>query len=456
LDALDVRQVVVFLQNCPNIPQTGRGGEETKMKRILMTVAAGLLLTLAAGAAAQQQPAYTLQEYNAYQAAANEANAQQRVKLLDDFAAKFPQSTLLPYAYRLYFVTYYNELKNFPKTIEYADRLLALGDQIDKGGRFEAIYTRSLAFHSAFNDKMSAEDLRRAREAVLEGLRILNELPKPEQLSDAQFTEQKKGPAALFNYTAGFVALQQKDFRTAIGDFRRALELQPNDPVTYFRMGVAHLSMDPPEHQDGFWALARSVALKGPGEAQVRDYLRAQLRRYQQTACEAEIDKQLTELVTLAGGAARRPPDFRFPSSADLEAARSNPNWITALKEGGPQAKVTWLAVCGLDFPEVVAKVIAVETGNASVILKVYSGATSEETEAATEPNMEVKVEGQPGVQRFQKDDFLRFSGTLSGYNPEPFLLQWTKGQVNPEDIPEEQAAPGKRGKRPGKRPPAR
>jgi outer membrane biogenesis lipoprotein LolB len=44
---------------------------------------------------ANQAPPYTMPEYNAYQAAANEKDAKQRVKLRDDFVAKFPNSSLL-------------------------------------------------------------------------------------------------------------------------------------------------------------------------------------------------------------------------------------------------------------------------------------------------------------------------------------------------------------------------
>jgi hypothetical protein len=62
---------------------------------------------------------------------------------------------------------------------------------------------------------------------------------------------------------------------------------------------------------------------------------------------------------------------------------------------------------------------------------------------------VEVHVTGQPEVARLSKDDWVRFSGTLSGYEPEPFLLRWTEGKINPEDIP---AAARQPGKRPGKR----
>ena len=79
---------------------------------------------------AQQQdaakPTYTIPEYNAFQAARAETNAQNRVKLLDDFVSKFPASTLMPYVVQLYMSTY-NELKDYPKVIETADKINAMG-----------------------------------------------------------------------------------------------------------------------------------------------------------------------------------------------------------------------------------------------------------------------------------------------------------------------------------------
>lgn len=402
----------------------------------------------------QQKPAYTLAEYNAYQAAANEKNPQQRIKLLDDFVAKFPTSSLLPYAYRVYYNTY-NELKNFPKTVEYADRELSFGDKLDAGTRLEALYIRALAFHGAFNEKApdAKEQAAKARAAALEGLKVLGELQKPAGVTDEQFAQNKKGPEALFNYTAGFASLQLKDYKAAIDSFKAALAANPNDAVTYFRMGVAYLQMEPPQYMDGFWALARSIALKGPGEAQVRAYLRNQLLRYQQTGCDKLLNDQMNELLSLAANSAERPATYKIPSAADLQKAREETtNFISDLKVGGDKAKLIWLATCGLEFPEVVGKVIAVNAEN-SVVLKLFTGTTPEETEAGTTANMEVKLEGQPQAKRIQPGDPVRFSATLAGYDPDPFMLHWEKGKVNPEDIPGEKATPGKRPRRPTKKP---
>src|SRR5277367_7025177 len=96
---------------------------------MVLGMGSGALKVWAAPPAAQDQakPAYTLAEYNAYKMADAEQNPQQKVKLLDDFVKAYPNSTLMPYIYRDYYTTYM-ALKNFGQVIEYADRMIALGD----------------------------------------------------------------------------------------------------------------------------------------------------------------------------------------------------------------------------------------------------------------------------------------------------------------------------------------
>ena len=60
----------------------------------------------------------------------------------------------------------------------------------------------------------------------------------------------------------------------------------------------------------------------------------------------------------------------------------------------------------------------------------------------------------QPEAKRLEKDAVVRFTGTLTGYSQNPFMLTWDKAKINPEDLPEEKAAPGKKG--PAKKAPAK
>jgi tetratricopeptide (TPR) repeat protein len=415
--------------------------------------------------AQQQQPGgYTRQEYDAYQAAVNEKNAQQRIKLLDDFVAKYPQSELMIYLYRPYYLGYY-ELKNFPKAIEYSDKLLAQGEKVDVNGRLEALAARAQAFFLGSNQRalLTPEQLTKTQQAAAEGLKVVSAWPKPEAMTEEQYKAQIRSLNILFNSIGGIASQQLKDYTSAITYFRAAIALDPSDARSHYLLGLSYLQHNSAQHLDGFWSLARAIALKVPNDNQVRTYLRNQMMRYQQPQCDAELDKQVTELLALAAASADRPESYKFYSFADLEKARENvATFMDSLKAGGEPAKLTWLSVCGLEFPDVAVKVIeTAEPASATdpIVMKVCRASTPEELEACAAANMEIKVTDQPDAKRVTKDSYVRFTGTLSGYQPEPFMLFWDKAKINAEDIPEAKPeAPAKKTtkKAPTKRPPTK
>src|ERR1700689_5363618 len=142
----------------------------------------------AAQDAQAQQPAYTIPEYNAFQACRAETNGQTRLKCLDDFVSKFPKSTLMKYIDQMYWSTY-NELKNYAKVVEFSDKYIAESD------------------------------------------------PKADNMNDQQFADQKKPVTALFYSTMGFAELQLKDYPTAATSFKAALANVPADGVSEYRLG---------------------------------------------------------------------------------------------------------------------------------------------------------------------------------------------------------------------------
>jgi tetratricopeptide (TPR) repeat protein len=423
---------------------------------IALAMGSGASQLWAAPQAAQDQakPAYTLAEYNQYQAADKETNPQQKIKLLDDFVKAYPNSTLMPYIYRDYYTTYM-ALKNFAQVIEYTDRMIALGDKIDATGRLEAYYTRAQAFYLGASAKelQTPDALTKARDAAVAGLKSLEDLKKPDNVPADQFEQQKKGVKVLFNAVAALASTTMKDYPAAIGYYKTVLSITPEDPVTHYRLGIVYLQTTPPSGTDGFWELARAIDLKIPNDAQVRAYLKNQVIRYQQPACDKLVDDQVTELLTLASSATDRPATLNVPSAADLQKARDDTaNFIPALMAGGDAGKVMWLASCGLEYPDVGVRVMEPPAVDGdTVTLKVFRGATPEEIEAATTSNMTVKIDGQPEAKKLEKDAVVRFTGTLTGYTQNPFMLTWEKAKINTEDLPEEKSP-----KKPVKKAPAK
>ena len=421
----------------------------------------------AQGAAAQDQSktTYTLPEYNAFQAANSEKDPQARLKLLDDFVAKYPNSTLMQYVYGVYYTTY-NQLKNYPKTIEYVDKLVALGDKADAQARLGALQVRIFVFPAILPSIIKGPDaqaqITKERDAALDGANILSQLPKPAAFTgtDDEWNKQKLPGLNFFYAGAGFADLQLKDYPAAVQAFKNALTNKPDDNVSAYRLGVAYLGMSPPQYLDGFWALARAIDLKVPDADKVKDYLQKQILAYEQPGCDSQASDQVNELLQLAQNSPERPATWTLPSQADLKTIQQASNILSLIADlgaGGDKAKMTWLAICGAEFPEVVGKIIDVKPGDAFIDFIVYTGASADDMQNATTANMDVKVwtaappagstaagaagttpvPPQPDVARLQKDDPIRFSGTLVSYDPSPLMLHWDQVKVDPTIIPE-------------------
>jgi tetratricopeptide (TPR) repeat protein len=413
--------------------------------------------------AAAGQQKYTMAEYNSYQACAAEKNPTAQIKCLDDFVAKYPNSALLVYIYPLDYNAY-SQLKNWPKVIEYADKLIALGEKAEPPIRYQAYYARAFAYSNVPPNSPDAQaQAPKACEAAKAGLKTLNELKKPDAMSAEDFEKQKQQPAILFNYTLAQCSMAQKDYQTAIDSYKAVLEKNPDDAITAYKIGQAYMAMTPPQQMDAFWYFAKAVSAKNANQqqaTQVKTYLRKLIANHQGgNVCDSLTDAELNELLQLAGTSATRPDSYKLPSAADLDAARKDmtiASVIADLKAGGDKAKITWLAACGLEFPDVPGKLIEVTSGSDAVQLKVAFVTSDAEFDAKNTPDMDVKVVGQPDAAKLEKDNPVRFTGTLLAYDPDPnFMLHWDKAKVNAEDIPKEKEKKGTK-KRPATKKPSR
>ena len=430
-----------------------------RMAGLAMVMGVCLICVSVAPLAAQEsggggtQQKYTVAEYNAYTAAANEKNPAAQLKALDDFVAKYPNSSLLNYVYPLYYQNYAAQ-KNYPKVIEYADKELALGDKVSVSERYQAYSARAFAFNNTPNPDPA--QAKAAYQAALEGAKSVDKLAKPEGYDEAKFAEEKKKAILSFNGTAANAAMAAKDYADAAQMYKIILTTNPDDFISNFNLGRAYSAMTPPQTLDALWAYARAATSKTATEQQskqVKAYIPKVITNYQGgTVCDALTQAELNELLQLASTSVDRPTTYKLFSSAELDAARKDmtiASVVTDLKAGGDKAKLTWTAACGLEFPDVPSKIIEVGTSPDTVTLRLAFVTSDAEFEAATTANMEVKIKtaDQPDAAKLEKDNAVRFTGTLESYDPDPaFMLHWDKAKVNEEDLP-------KPGKKPAKRP---
>jgi hypothetical protein len=432
-------------------------------QRILMGVAlfAGATITTGAafaqgGQAAAQAPAYNRDEYDRYIACTVEKVPEQKIRCLDEFIAKSPNAAaaLAPFIDNNYMLAY-RDVKDWPKTIEAADKLLAFGEKITPGDQLNARYIRAQAYitgGAAVNNTPAKQNA--ARDSARQGLKDLDGLKKPDNLSQADFDKGKQPYAAYFDTVIASTSEALKDAPGMIAAQKTLASLDPTDDTPWYKIGLAYRAMTPPQDLDAFWAFARAVSLKGKNEAQIHDYLKKLVAVYQQASCDNLVNDEVNQMITLAGGSPDRPASFTLYTADDLNKARTDTaDFIPWLKEGGEHGKLMWLAVCGLDYPEIATKLIAIDAAEgAPIVLHTFTGATADEMHAGTVADMEVKLDGsQPDAKRLVANDELRFGATLVGYDQSPaFMLHWEKGKVNPDDIPKEEGKKPPVKKKPG------
>jgi len=424
-----------------------------------------------AAAAGSQDPGakqpYTMAEYNSEQACASDKVPASQIKCLDDFVSKYPNSNLLIYVYPLY-IQAYSALKNPLKVIDSIDKYVALGDKLAPLDKANALVARAGTYIGLAAADQAAQ-AKAQREASAAGLKVADEVKKPDNATDEAFANWKKTGITALNNAAAQAATVQKDYAGAAGYFKAVIAVDPDAPaapVAQYLLGKNYLAMTPPQTMDGFWHVAKAITSKAATEAQKKQltpYLKKLILAYQGgTVCDVLADSEFNELLQLAGTSADRPESYKLFSTADLDAARKDmtiASVIADLKAGGDKAKLTWFASCGLEFPDVPGKlfeVIAPATDADPVVLKLAFVSNQAEFDAATAPDMEVKVMGQPEAARLNKDETPapRFTGFLESYDPAPaFMLHWDKAKVNAEDLPKEKEKPATRKKPPVRRP---
>ena len=161
-------------------------------------------------------------EYNAYQAAAAEKIPAAQIKCLDDFVSKYPSSALLNYIYPLYYKDYSGQ-KNFPKTIEYADKLIALGRQSQPPAEMYEAYSVALTPTTIFRIPMPLPATQRApRHSRAEDDRCRQ---KARRRRRNHSTSKRSSPLSSSNGTAANAAMAAKDYAGAVESYKAVLAL---------------------------------------------------------------------------------------------------------------------------------------------------------------------------------------------------------------------------------------
>ncbi|HYR91552.1 MAG TPA: hypothetical protein VE422_46290 [Terriglobia bacterium] len=162
----------------------------------------------------------------------------------------------------------YQQLNDAAKMMEVADKALAYKpDDLNT----LVMLSNVMAERPPTSEDQRKTHLARAEELARQGitqLPIFISSPEGSQLNN----EQKADLASNLHYTLGLIYLHQKRFSDSEKEFGIALQAKANDPITYYRLGIAYAQ--DLKNDQAMEALAKSVFLKGVSEANAREILK--------------------------------------------------------------------------------------------------------------------------------------------------------------------------------------
>lgn len=397
----------------------------------------------------KKQPQWqSREEYDAFQAMATEKDPGKKVSLAEAFLQKFSTSDFKDLVY-VQTMAAYQQLGDSNKAIEAAQHALEANSN-----SLEALSYLSFAFPFTFKsngDPEAVSKLSRAEGNARHGLEVLQKVQKPESVNEDQFNQYIKGQRANFNNTLGFVALQRKEYPAAITYFKTAAEDNPADVYTFYRMGLAYLYSDTPDYDNAVWNMARSVSLakasNNPAGAEIEKFLSKVYVGFHGN------EEGLPEIVAQAASSPTPPAGFKVAPMPTPEVT-GNPSvdafnqMAVPLKLGGPRAQEIWSKLKGQPV-ELAGFVDSVEKSPDSdlYLVRIDLLDSSKETEGVYD--IELKNSTQPNVKNLGSGDGVHFKGTLGAYTATPnFVLTLEKGEINPDEIPDQPRARQRRPRR--------
>jgi hypothetical protein len=325
----------------------------------------------------------------------------------------------------------YQQAGNAQKTVDTANRVLQVSPSNIRALALLAYYYRTMASQGGA-DATKNVDL--AMQYGQKGLDALPNTPKPDGMSDADFTKFHNDLGGIFEGAVGFAALQKKDLALAQKDLRAAVEheSQPNIADIY-PLATADLEAKP-MNPEGFWFIVKASQLaQGPGQQQILDYGRKKYIRYHGSEDGwADVVKQAqasTGVMPPAGFtvAAAPPPPSPAEQAADLVKSKdpkqmSFAEWQLVLSSGNQQASDTVFNALKDKTVKLVANVIS---ASPTKLTLAGSADDIDEKKADIDLTMEKAI---PAKSLPATGTLTQFQATVSSYTASPFMLTMTDG----------------------------
>ena len=390
-------------------------------------------------APAQTQPAATQPqqkkeikdpaEYNAYVGAVQQKDVAAQISGLEAFLAQYPNSVMKEDALETLMVAY-QKSNNQAKMMDAAQRILQANPNNLRALALLAYIKRAQA--EAGQDAQN--NLTQGAQFADRGLQALQTAPKPDGVSDADFTKMKTQMAAIFNGTSGMAALQAKNFPVAQQKLRAAVEADPNDLRNVYPLALADLTGTPPNTVEGLFFIARAanLAAGSPGQAQIESYGKSQYTKYHgsdQGWTDVEAQAKANPLPPAGFTVAQYVPPTPAQQAADLVKTKAPKDmsfgeWELVLSAGAPaDADKVWSVIKGVPL-QMEGTVIKASPTEIQV-------AASQDDIDQKRADVIVTMGGTiPAKMMPQEGSTLDFEGTPLSYTPSPFVMTMEKGAL--------------------------
>jgi len=187
-----------------------------------------------------------------------EQKPDEQIRLVEDFLLQFPDSELKEYAFQAAMQAYQakNDLNHM---LTYGE--LTLGQNPDN---LTALLTLATAIAETTDRSDSDRDdkLEEGDQYAAHAIEVLDKLPKPPGLAEAQWAETRKESQSTAHASRGLINLMRADFAMAETELKLAVALTAKpDAVLLYRLGLSYSFQK--KYDQALEVLERAAALGG-------------------------------------------------------------------------------------------------------------------------------------------------------------------------------------------------
>ena len=394
-------------------------------------------------------------EYDLFEKISKTQDPSERLKLLEEWKQKYPNTDMTKVRLQFYIPTY-QALNRVQDMFNAANELYKLDPQDLTATYWLTILTPSLGPKVA-SDPAALDIAQKSANTLLQNLdTMFASDKKPATVSADQWTKQRNEAEAAAQKTLGWVEMVRKNYPAAENHFRDSIKLNPAAGEVAYWLGNSLIAdKDNSKIPDALFYLARAVAYTGPGA--LADAGRQQIDKYLTDAYTKYHGKPegLAELKTMASNNATPPAGFTVKSTVDL--AKEQLEREQKLAEENPQLAL-WKRIKAELVGDQGQTYFDANMKGAKPPAKSFKGTvvTSSPKEmtlsmSPDNPNPEVTLKFESPVPKVEPGTALEFTGVAESYTKDPFMVTFNaeKADVSgfPEPAPRKPARRGARGR---------